>query len=113
MRMRISSLKSRPKRRAFCRATAGAIAMSPPEFEISPFYFELVRLRDNLGTRCLAGGSSGVNDNTSVGRFLPRYARFHFAMSVLVTRQIVTASAGIFRSFRNLAENFSRSPIEM
>src|ERR1700691_4649250 len=107
MRMRISWLNSRPKRLAFCRAIAGAMAMSP-QYGIEPASrdFTEFRLPGHLGNRCFTLGSSVVNDNTSVGLFLPRYARFHLAMSARETRQMVTASAGIFRSLRNPAENF-------
>src|SRR5580658_1022284 len=114
MRMRISSLSARPNRRAFCRAMAGAMAMSP-QYGCKPPWFDFadLPLRGGLRNGCLVLGSSVVNDNTSVGLFLPRYARFHFAMSALETRQIVTAPAGIFRSLRTLVENFSRLSTEI
>ena len=125
--MRISSLSVRSNRRALRRATTGAIAMSPkydaeeadeteeveelfaPNGETSP----LLRARGlvcRLWFLCLLCICSTGNDNTSVGPILPRYARFHRAISEFVTRQTVTASAGR-RSARRARERNSPSSL--
>lgn len=113
--MRISSSNVRPKRRALRRATAGAIAISP-RYEAKELggagegkdSRPLRRRRELHGLLRFPSFSSAGNDSTSVGPRLPRYSRFHLAISASVTRQTVNESPGKCNSLCARAMNLSR-----